>query len=431
MHSALSERIDTLHNNRGLSNANFHIRELTTEAELVAFIRIADLAFSDEEKSEPEIDSWLAYLTTSPDVLAGSVRGAFDNNTGEVLGGYVLHRRQLCIGSARLPTGCIGGVVTAPNQRKRGIASALMRDAIDYAQHDKLALLFLTGIPHFYDRFGYVAVREEVELHLEREAIRTLTPSAGLEVRPARPDDAAAWLTLYQTHFQPYVGSFERDLLSQRQQLDHALFNSHYNHSVACDGTGRVRGYLLLKQKDYAQVEIAADDWPAIAALLSFHERLVASDTTHLTWRLPLDSPIFYHLMERIPARSERWHHFSGDWMARPGHVETLVRSLLPAWTERLHRAMYPWQGNLILWVDTLRLPLTISTHGVTLGTQIVEDCVDIRVTAKALTQLCFGFRPVSWFASQPDHQIPPQVQPLLEILFPPLAAWVAGSDYF
>lgn len=409
---------------------DFYVRELQTEAEIIDFLRLADIAFSPEGKTEPTIEPWMEHLTTSPDVLAGSVRGAFAVSTDEVLGGYVLYRRQLCVGSARLPTGCIGGVVTAPEYRNRGIASALMDDSVDYAQQHGVALLLLTGIPNFYHRWGFVAVREESEVHLERKSIRKLTPPTDIEVRPATEADAEALLSLYHQHFLPYVGSFERSLRTQRLLLRHDLLGAQY--SVACDTTGAVQGYLLLKKEKQTQVEVAANNWPALSALLCAHEHMTGDTADErLTWSLPLDSPIFYHLMERIPARSERWHHFNCDWMARPGHVETLVHALLPVWTERLRQTACLWQGNLILTVETMRVPLTISGDGVTLCTEAVDTSPEVKLTAKAITQLCFGFRPVSWFASQLDQQIPNEVQPVLETFFPPLSVWVAGSDYF
>jgi hypothetical protein len=42
-----------------------------------------------------------------------------------------------------------------------------------------------------------------------------------------------------------------------------------------------------------------------------------------------------------------------------------------------------------------------------------------------------FGFRPVSWLAGQEGQRVPEEALGLLETLFPPQVAWVAGSDAF
>ena len=59
------------------------------------------------------------------------------------------------VGTARLLTGCIGAVVTYPDHRHLGVATALMHDALAYAQSHHYALLLLDGIPKFYYRYGY------------------------------------------------------------------------------------------------------------------------------------------------------------------------------------------------------------------------------------------------------------------------------------
>jgi hypothetical protein len=41
-------------------------------------------------------------------------------------------------------------------------------------------------------------------------------------------------------------------------------------------------------------------------------------------------------------------------------------------------------------------------------------------------------FRPdEDWAMLQPDQDIPPELTPILNILFPAKEAWIAGSDYF
>jgi GNAT superfamily N-acetyltransferase len=85
---------------------------------------------------------------------------------GEIyVGGYILLERWLCVGSARLRTGCISGVVTHPDYRHQGIATALMLDAINYAHSQQYAFLFLQSLPNFYYQFSYIDVLEDMPKH--------------------------------------------------------------------------------------------------------------------------------------------------------------------------------------------------------------------------------------------------------------------------
>ncbi len=73
-----------------------------------------------------------------------------------------MYERQLCMGAARVSTGCIGTVVTSTQHRKQGIASALMQDAIEFARQHNHTLLLLDGIPNFYS----VSARKPQSLQL-------------------------------------------------------------------------------------------------------------------------------------------------------------------------------------------------------------------------------------------------------------------------
>lgn len=426
---------------------NFTIRVLQSEDEIIKFGRLLSIAWAPDRDPEKEALSFRDDIASDPGVGAESMRGAFDPVTGRFLGAYLLFPRQLCIGPARLAAGCIGGVVVASKERRRGVASALMRDAIAYAQTHKMPLLFLSGIPNFYHRLDYVPVIDEAALYLERDAIQALPPVEDITVRNATEADASTLLTLYQAHFHPYIGSFERSLAEQL----YLLRRERLHYLLAYSKDGQAVGYMLLRrsEKGLSHQESAASEWPAISALLQEHERwLLAhenesqredsadkkSDKAELTWKVPPESRIFYHLAEHVPFRCESQRHYSADWMARIGDLQALVDAMLPAWTERVLDASFAWSGRLNLTIGDAHFPLQISQKGV----QMIHHPTDdedgtnyLSLTHKAFTQLCFGYRPVAWFATQPEQHIPPALLPLLNVLFPVAPSWVAGSDYF
>jgi hypothetical protein len=52
-----------------------------------------------------------------------------------------------------------------------------------------------------------------------------------------------------------------------------------------------------------------------------------------------------------------------------------------------------------------------------------------VRLSRAVLTQLAFGYRPVSWAAGQAGQVVPPDLIPVLETLFPPRHIWIAPTD--
>jgi hypothetical protein len=51
------------------------------------------------------------------------------------------------------------------------------------------------------------------------------------------------------------------------------------------------------------------------------------------------------------------------------------------------------------------------------------------RLTAGVLTRLVFGYRPAAWALDQPDQEVPPELLPVLDALFPPGIPWYPASN--
>src|SRR5579859_5331316 len=194
------------------------VRPLATDEEIDTFCYLATETFSPPGgDTATDARLWRRYVEALPEFDPRQLRGVFD---GEVFaGGCIIYERELCAGEARLRTACIGGVVTHPEHRLRGVGTALMRDAITFAERHGHALLLLDGIPNFYHRWGYTDIYDLTEHIIERAAVATL-PATGCTTRPATLDESPALLALYQRHYSRYTGSFTRTLEQQRVRLE-------------------------------------------------------------------------------------------------------------------------------------------------------------------------------------------------------------------
>ena len=203
------------------------------------YVEVAQ-SFSPDPLPEDTANRLLRRLTTLPGYRQEQVRSAYRN--GEQLGGYRLYERVLHVGTARMTIGCIGGVYTRAKFRNQGVATALMHDAIEYAQAHDYPLLLLDGIPKFYHRYGYCDVYDLFTQELDRQAILAL-PESSYRVRLSTPNDATSLLALYERHFGLYTGSFERSIEQQTHWMHHL---EPEKLLLATDPTNQVRGYLFL-----------------------------------------------------------------------------------------------------------------------------------------------------------------------------------------
>lgn len=421
--------------------SSFQIRSIQTPAEIAVRFRLNAQVFRPDEDPDLVSAQRQRFLMGEPDFHLDQLRGAFLDD-GTQVGGYALLERTMCLGSARLRTGCINGVVTHPDYRHQGIASALMRDAIRVAESKQYALLFLHGIGNFYQPFGYTDVLEDTPHHfLDRQQLPPLTSEACI-VRAATADDVPAILACYQRHYSSYLGSFAPMRTLQRQE--HLLFNwfelaDGIQPLVAFNAEQELQGYLLLSRKrgELYAYEVAADTWPATLALLHAHSQPLAAEPQPpqaLYWPLPPTDPTYYFLTDHLPVRSRLLSFPDGGWMARPVHLPTLLQSLLPLWQQywQERSRLIDWSGILALTIDDHTSFLAITPESIQFTDRPSASTLHVTFSSSVFTKLIFAFRPVSWALLQPGREISEELVPVLNILFPShYQAWQAGSDYF
>src|SRR5439155_2365706 len=201
----------------------------------------------------------------------------------------------------------------------RGVATALMEDAINYALSHHHAVLLLDGIPKFYHRFGYSDVFDQSSQDIDRAAILAQPPSTHT-VRPTTTADVGSVLALYDRHYSPYTGSFTRTVEQQAHRLQHRLPENPL--LLAVDADGQSQGYLSLWQgvdRSQAQ-ELAADNWSAALALLQYHARLLngSAAPASLRYRLPPTAPVLRELIDHLEVPdTSHWGSPAEEWVVR------------------------------------------------------------------------------------------------------------------
>ncbi len=117
--------------------------------------------------------------------------------------------------------GGIGSVATADAYRKRGLASTLVRRAIQEMERRGMALsLLFTGLLSFYQRLGFVPVPQPRRL-LHRP-LPPPDPDPGLGSRAFTRDDLPAVRDLYETYSASFEASTVRDTSYWESQLGYA-----------------------------------------------------------------------------------------------------------------------------------------------------------------------------------------------------------------
>jgi hypothetical protein len=360
------------------------------------------------------------------------------------------------MGTARLATGCIGGVYTYAQARNQGIATALMHDAIEYAQAHEYAFLLLDGIPKFYHRYGYCDVYDLSTLDLDRQAILAL-PESPCTVRRSRLSDASSLLALYERHVGLSTGSFERTLEQQIHWMQHL---EPEKLLVALDPDDQVRGYLFLAATQAqgpfflagTQVwELVVEDWPAAVALLQYHALLVEGEVSttapvSFLYSVPPMSPLTDFLVEHLEVvdistwdmpvlgwavRKQTFCHRHAGWMARLVNLPALMRAMLPEWQDRWQRSLAHWSGDVSLMVGNEAFSLRIEGSDLQLLATPSTTAKVLLLTPQAFTQVVFGYCPITSVMQTNSRLLSSDLATVLTILFPTGQTWIPASDWF
>jgi predicted acetyltransferase len=411
------------------------VRPVKTTDEIETFHQRALEVYQPDADMDVALPRRLADLGTMPDLPPSGQRAAFIDSEidNDIVGGYTIFERNLRMGPSLLRTGCIGAVYTNHAFRKQGVASALMRDAIEYAIENDYALLLLDGIPGFYDKFGYVDMHDVTHFTMDIATLRNLE-TGDWQMKTATEDDAGTLLDLYQRNFDDYVGSFERSLEIQQFKLRTAPPSRFF--VLALDPTGRPKGYITLRSSNRRwSAEVVAESWKAAKVLLKYHAEFVDADekpSNDVDWALPPSSDLATMLVDRLSVVETKECVYTGGWMARAGNMDALLQSLLPVWNQRLAVGEKNWTGHIDLHVDDRCWQLQIDQCCINIvSAPSVGASQMLRLTQQQLVQICFNYPSTLYAAREAIAVLSVPAAQAVSVLFAGKPTWIAGTDFF
>ena len=364
---------------------------------------------------------------------------------GKIVSYVRVSDRSMYIGKEVVKLGGIGMVVTSPEYRGQGYASALLRDAIAYmdAKNYDLSILFTTIQP-FYMPFGW-ASSPQTNFELELHGKKIFAPSGW----KSRPFDLERDLTqISQIHDEHNKGRTGTVLRSEQ------LWRDSYSHqvgmlpSLVVEKEGQIGAYANLAFPDDAQDIDAylATYYPNLrevgcrssasdslhplchAILAAAYERGVESISGRLTRHHPMTlllseesgSPLSFSIHERA--------------MYRVISLEGLFQKLIPKFEAELENtAMTDWSGSFHFTAGDQSCTLNVNRGKVAV---IADDSGRTRVALETyhFLKVLFGdatFGQLNEFNRAKGLNLQPDEIALLSTLFPKdePTHWIC--DYF
>lgn len=377
------------------------IKPVETEEEYLASRELSARVFAQRpEDYETWRDRALRQKTLPGYDFAWHRIGLID---GRIVAHAAVKPYRLRYGSVELTVGGIGAVCADPDFRQRGLAAAIIRDALEYMQARGDHLSLLGGISGYYSRFGFTTVFPDYSLEFKSADAAAL--DAPLQSRPANAHDARQMAALYERCWGHRVTMPRTiELWGWRMEV-----LPPPRVRVVEDQSGQIVGYYIGGDTVHEiVVEAAAAARTLIAEIGRWY---LAEGRETVTLYVPPDDRLVYDLRGWIPAALKTHFEPGGHWMARVIDGQSLREVLLPAIMA---------QAGL----DLRGLIFDIQADAVYIGLR-GQDTTNVQLEQGEFLQMLFGALPPVMLGLHPDATT------LLERLFPPRVAMIAPWDGF
>lgn len=268
----------------------------------------------------PEAPRSLFMAQTERDSTCRLRHGRIALIDGHIAGYVRIFARTMLVQGVPVSAGGIGSVATRPDARGRGIATALLRDAVAQMQYEGMRVSFLfTGIMPFYERLGFRAVRQP-SFEVDPLEAASMPPSDRHEVRVANEGDLPRVLAIYRRATAMRSGAVLRSRRTWRDAT-HWLEEDEYGCFIA-EHDGEPVAYIRSRCRERGQQILEAEcvpgDEDAIGPLLAAVARRAVLHHETLYALVPDDHPLAA-LLRRLPSTRE------SAFPTHPMMVRTLV----------------------------------------------------------------------------------------------------------
>jgi GNAT superfamily N-acetyltransferase len=256
----------------------------------------------------------------------------------QVVGNVTVLRMPVRLGSAVLETAGIAGVCADPRARKRGIASALMQEALKASKEAGVCFSLLFGIPDFYHRFHFVPAFVDHTVQFFTDTMKDWPAGSRWTTRKARPGDLPQMLALYNMLYGQMDGSalrHPRIFLRRKKDVRLVLQGPHKG-----DVAYMILGEAKRDEKPELQVLEASgqgDGWQA-AVLREACRQARKRDLTSLVLRLPAPHPICRQMVF-CNAITRTGYAVNAAAMGAVLDFAGLARAMGPEWSRRIGEA--------------------------------------------------------------------------------------------
>ncbi len=193
------------------------------------------------------------------------------------------------LGRAVLTVAGIAAVATDPRARNHGIASVLLKEALEASKRAGLSFSLLFGIPDFYHRFGFVPAWPK---HTATANVEELPSTSRWRARKARVADLAKMRQMYKKVYGPIDGTVPRDprMFFFRKHDQRTILQGPargdwayvFSRMIKIDGT---------EQLHVSEAAGTGGDWPA--AVMAWAARhAIKIGKQEVIFRLPAEHPI-------------------------------------------------------------------------------------------------------------------------------------------
>ena len=384
----------------------------------------------------------LSWLDTSgagyPNFLREHTRIAIRH--GEIAGALRLNTETIRIGEARLKTGGLGWVSTAPRHRHHGVARLLIADTLRYMKRQGYHASMLFGIPNFYHRFGFTTTLAEYAIIVNCAEAAT-TSVRDFKLRQGKPGDLSAIQRIHNGN----DGDVACSLLRSTAHMTNKWDRWSKGLKVLTTEHGKVVAYLNAQggQDELVVSELGVlegagqgtDRAPSMnedvcgAVLTACAEAAVAESVGRIRYQVPPPHPFARFLLKFASVHEMRVVRDRGGMMTFVDVGEAL-ESMIHEWESLLARsAVRDDRAELTFVVNNA--PYRIRANCGAMDVANVPGKNKVGLTAAELMHLVTGYRLAQDVLAARRRIVTPEARALIGVLFPKRAPYVWHFDRF